>query len=383
MMMSFSGTIRAEGGAHPRIVLASGSSPRLARQIRAEAASLRLTVVDATEDEPDETLLTRYDASAVVRIESADHVTLTVADPSGTLRSSTLERAPGEAEEFSVRVVEQLRAHLIELRVLVPTDAARGADEPRSSPAPTSRPDGASAEPGARADRATAATEAGRGPDRRASENQEPPPAHEGLSHRSPSGDSTARSSAPSGDSADRRALWLFAGLGGIAPNGGLGASGHVAAGMRFETQGPFSVAATALASVSEVGTTAAEGEASGRPHLFGAQMGWEPLSENADWSVELGPGLGLLLLVLEGTGNPPFEGHKDRLVASAPYLHASAAWRVQPWLRMRAALLGGAAVPRPVVRFDERPVAAWGPWFGAATLTAELGVALDGETSR
>jgi hypothetical protein len=100
-------------------------------------------------------------------------------------------------------------------------------------------------------------------------------------------------------------------------------------------------------------------------------------------WFLSAGVGGGVLVLATRAETAAPFVAHEDTLLAGIYYLHVGAVRRVAPWLRLRASVLGGVSAPRPVIRFDDRDVAAWGRAFGGVAIGAELGMPLGRTESR
>jgi hypothetical protein len=320
----------------PRVVLVAPDGAELARKVRAEAEHVGISIASERGPSPgDGELLRRHGAVGVVELVSPERVRIHVA-PSGDhgAYDTSIERAPADGDGFAVRVVEQVRGRLVELRILVPeSEAVRDAERPAD---PTPPRDTVSSRPGV---------------DR--------PDARQRASVHSPT-------------------LGLAVGGAGTAAVGGLGVTPGVALGLRLEPTSRWAATLRALLPVAENDLVAREGEASAQISLFLAELGYR-LAPNARVEPELGPGAGLVVLALEAEANAPREAHTDDVVASVYFLHAGASFKTTSWLRLRAAVRGGMSAPRPVLRFDEREVATWGRGFFSGTLEAEFQLPLSG----
>jgi hypothetical protein len=132
-----------------RIVLVASDNAELARKVRAEAEHVGIST--ATESRAvsagDAELVRRHGAVGVVELASPDRVRIHLA-PSGEhgAYDAVVERAPADGDGFAVRVVEQVRGRLVELRLLpaepeaAPQTQAREASAPPALGANPSRP---------------------------------------------------------------------------------------------------------------------------------------------------------------------------------------------------------------------------------------------------
>ncbi len=88
----------------------------------------------------------------------------------------------------------------------------------------------------------------------------------------------------------------------------------------------------------------------------------WQPSGE---------AGLSLMWLQIEGQPRPSYEGRQETLTTVAPFARVGIAYTVASWLRVRADILGAAALGRPVIRVDGEEKATW----GRPALLGSLGV--------
>jgi hypothetical protein len=325
-----------------RVVLVASGNVELARKVRAEAEHVGILVTNerAVPAGGDAELIERYDAAGVVELDSADRVRIHVA-ASGehSAYDTVVVRAPADGDGFALRVVEQVRGRLVELRLLPP--------EPEAVPATSAEkpPGGAATPAGEKAALETNQTKTIGGP--------------------------------PSG--AETPTLGLMVGGALTGASGGVGLTPGVALGLRLEPASRFSAALHALLPIVENEVNAPEGEASIRVNLFFAELGYRLAPSTSRFQPEIGAGAGLVVLPMEGETSEPREAHKDQLVAGVYFLGVGAGVAVEPWLRVRGGLRAGTSAPRPVVVFDGNEVAAWGRGFFAATLEAEFRLSLSG----
>jgi hypothetical protein len=312
----------------PTLVVIDAGDAELTRQIKAEAVHVGFEVVPA---EP---------ATATLRVMSKDEVEIGIG---GQRAPSNLSRRAGEGGSFAVRVAEETRARLIELSLWPGPD-------PIAEPA-----------------RASNATEPPPAPTAPASE---PPPMT-----RSPPYD-------PGVEPKRRQllsSLWIAGGGAAMAPVGGVGPTAHGLLGVGIElVPNEWGLNAAALLPLTENDVEEPEGEADVTVSAFVLELDrFAPLGSS--WFVSGGAGGGLLVLSMRVEASDPFVPRDDSLVTGVYYLHIGAGAALASWLRLRASLLGGLAAPRPVLRFDDHDVAAWGRGFVALALRAELGVPLGG----
>ncbi len=279
-----------------------------------------------------------------LRVDSVDAVELVLARPGDAeVVTQTLIRREQEGDSFALRVVEHLRARLVDLGWSLP-----GADV-----APTPE---ASAQP-----------------------PELPPPAP-------PQPQTTLIDRAATLEShSDLRPvpmLWLDAGVHGSLAAGGLGVTPHGVLGARLDLTQRFGVSLTGLFPLAFNDAEAAEGEAELAWHVFVAGIDYSPpLPE--PWLASAGLRGGVVVIDVQGSASGDYVGQSDRLLAGVYGFELSAGRKLFDWLRLRATLLTGFDAPRPVLRFDEREVASLGRWFGSAGILLDVGLALSPGAAR
>jgi hypothetical protein len=315
-----------------RLALVAESGGDLARRLRAEAADLGLEVTfetNVSSNVPPSVIAERHAAVGVIRISSPSAVDLWI--PSGEQRPATYETVraqPGEGESFAFRVVEEVRARLIKLRLPDVNAAERVAQGPDASD-----------------DAARVATP------RAASE-----------------GDAGARA----GTRQRPGSLDIGAGVGGSAAIGGMGMALDAVVALRAPVASGFYAAAQALLPLTVESFSASEGTAKARAFVLMADVE-RNVWEHASWSAAIGAGAGGVILALDASPAAGYVGKQDRLTAAVFFLQARAGSEVTRWLSVHGALLGGVSTPRMTVHFDGREAAAWGRPFAAAILALDL----------
>lgn len=332
LVLGFPG--RASASPAPQVEVVDEGDPELARKLRAEvlyagfvlaAPSQRASLGDGTGARGEAPL-------ASIRVASDSRVELAVAhaSPSSMWSAQTVVRRPSERDSFALRVVEQLRARLVDLGWQAPATSL-----PPAPPASL---------PAAAAPQAPAVAEAPRA----------------------------------ASDTSRAATLWLVAGAGGSWATGGLGALPHGSLGVRVELGPTWGAGLTARLPLADRQVAASEGEAQASWQLWSAGMDYAlPLSRA--WAASAGMALGLLVVDVQAKASSGFTGHPDRLLAGVYHGELCAARRLSEGLRLRATLLAGIIAPRPLLRFDDREVASLGRFFGALGLSFEVGFPLGG----
>jgi hypothetical protein len=323
----------APARADVRLVLLSDRDAELSRRLDAEAREIGLALLDAPRPRGESLRATaeRERATGVLRVVSSTNVELWVLlrdEGAGTFE--IVRRGAESDEAFALRVIEEVRARLVELRL-------PDADTLGESAWTGSGKDGSMTTP--------------------------PPGPNREVSSREKSGD------LPPGRRVARVAV--RGGVGAIFATGGLGASVDAALGLQLRPRAPLRLTAEAMLPLSGVGAAAAEGSADARVYLFAAELAYAPWSRGtAPFWVAIGGGTGVALLALEGRPGPGYVGKKDEVAAAVPFLDVVVARDLGASFSLEATLLAGCSVPRPTVRFDGRDVAAWGRLITAATLS-------------
>jgi hypothetical protein len=149
---------------------------------------------------------------------------------------------------------------------------------------------------------------------------------------------------------------------------GGLGASLQLMVGARWHLAPHAGVEALVLVPTLPMRLEAVGGVALVSVAVLGVGAFVASGAPRARWSAQAAAGASLA--VVHAAGDPAdatFAGRGDTTVGGGPYLRAGAAVRTTGWLRVRADVLAGLALPRPVVVFDQASVAHWGrPWTAA-----------------
>jgi hypothetical protein len=324
-----------------RVLLIASGEAALVRKIQAEAAHAGVTLEGPVEPAfAGEADLDAEAGSAVmIHVLSAHQVRLRFAAHDGQGAYETIvEQTPADGDGFATRVVEQVRGHLVELRLL-PGDAGSQPTRPKDSALPAD-----------------------------ARSLDAPPP-----DARSP--DAPLARGAP----AAGPHLGVSVGASAAAAFGGVGVTPGLSLGLRVEPSEQWSVTAHALLPITENEVSGPEGEADLLVNLFLADVAYRLPILSSRWELAFGPGAGILSMPMSAETSAPRTASSDRTTSAVFFAHGGVGWSATPWLRARASLRAGVVTPRPVVLFDGREVAAWGHGFLAATLEAELTWSLGG----
>ena len=157
-----------------------------------------------------------------------------------------------------------------------------------------------------------------------------------------------------------------------LASAGGIDPSVGVFVGYRQRAYESLLVEGFAQVPVSPPAVEAREGSATVGASMLGAGLGLET-DDRATLTAGGGAGVALVWLHLEGSAQAPFRSSEDDLFAAGPYLRGALGARLARSMRVRADVLGGVALPQPVVRFAGREVARFGRPFGVVSLSLEL----------
>ncbi|HWO11615.1 MAG TPA: hypothetical protein VNN80_19105, partial [Polyangiaceae bacterium] len=237
-----------------RVILIDHGNVALGRKLQAEGSYAGFSFVEPSAldgSAPDAARLERAGAAAVIELASEEQVELTVASSREASARVSLVRRAGDAESFPLRVIEQLRAQLVDLGWQLPTDA-----EPPAAPAaPPVLP-------------ATPAT----------SEALDAAPS-------------------PSSEPAAPR-LWLKGGSSVLLAAGGVGPSAHGLLGAELQWGDVWGVGAVALLPLHQNEIRGLEGEADVSVNVFSVQASVrQPLGARWLGTAALGPGLVVLPL--------------------------------------------------------------------------------------
>lgn len=350
----------AGAGAEPRATLAiiDAGNAALARKLQAESVYAGFNTVGVIADGWPEKQA--EEPVAVIHVGSARWVELRIAALDGPVNTIEIVRARGEGDSFALRVIEKLRASLVDLGWELPAE--------RSPPG--------NAEPAAVTD-----GELGPSVDAAPTSAARPHASERSLAAGSGATEPTlvvARDSS-SGESADAHAfprslLSLDAGMAASWAAGGAGVTPHVLLGLRGGFATRWAASATALLPLAGKDVVAPEGEAHLSWRLFAGALSYG-LPVQAPWFASAGLGAGLSVIDVRGEARPEFEGRRDRLLTGSYFVELGAGGRLASWLALRATLLTGLNAPRPVLEFDAREVASLGRFFGVLGLSADIGL--------
>ena len=341
----------AAGAPGATLVLVGASYPAFERELSAEAREVGLTVVRDAAPDPARAM-EAHDAVAVLEVQSPARVDVWIAEPGNhrtIVAHDVLTAEASSREPFAERVIEQIRAHLVKLSLLPEEDPSA---TPASQAAPVAaEPPGKLAVAGSSSSAAASKTI-----------GRETPPPNE------PGDDRVG--DRPSGD---RRLLWLEAGVGPIAASGGMPATLEGKVGLRF-VQRRFQAEGFGLLPLSDGDVAGKEGSAAISVTMIGAAASYAFSDEERPFQAVAGGGAAALLLTMDGTAASPYSAHEESLATGAFFLQVGARYRIAEWFGVRLCTLGGLAVPRPVMTFAGREVAAWGPVFGSIVASLEFG---------
>lgn len=163
----------------------------------------------------------------------------------------------------------------------------------------------------------------------------------------------------------------LTLGAGVLATGGAAGGAATLAFAARARVAGPIGLEALALAPLTTSELTAAEG----RAQLATWAAGGGLVAATARGRLGLDAALGGLALWLRTDGTPAagYAETRASVVGAAVHGRVGASWALGPQLAVRADLLAGVLVRRPIVTFpDSTSRPAWSRAFGGALLALE-----------
>jgi hypothetical protein len=319
------------------IAIRDGESPELSRKLRAEVGYAGFVAVDGASR--------TSQTPASIRILSADRVQLSVQRASDTTRfEQTLERRPAEGESFALRVVEELRARLVDVGWTLPAKSGTEEQAPANAPLTADATAERSFEPSF----------------------EDTTPSETGAER--PHAETTSI-----GNGASGLRLWLGAGAAGTWSFGGLGVTPHAALSLRADLGPDWGAALTANLPLMSTDLAGAEGEADVTWSAFTAAIE-HTLPLPPGWLGGIGLGAGLFVLDAEGQARAELSGQDERLVCGAGFAQLSLGHELNGWLRLRATATAGSTAPRPVLLFDNRQVASLGRGYASLGLALELG---------
>jgi hypothetical protein len=315
-----------------RVSIVDLGSVELARKLRAEAAYAGFEVARSSAASVD-------NAPAVVfQVESPERVALAFNRPDGNpVPSQVLTPVPGEGDGFALRVVEAVRARLVDLGWEVPGPITP--TQPSASP-------------------------------RAALVEREP------KTRSVPALDNPTPAAK---DDSESPHFWLGAGATGTFAAGGLGLLPLASLSLRADISSNWGASLTGFVPLAEGEVQQAEGTA--EVAWYGVTAGVHLLLPlGTAWFADGGLGAGVSLFEVDGKPSDGFVADEAPIYTGCARVELGFAWRPLDWLRLRAHALGGLTVPRPVLRFDGREVASVGRPHAGLGLTLEGGFELGAE---
>lgn len=319
----------------PRVTLVDEGSAELTRKLHAEATYAGFEVElgkPTSTSEPS----AEFESSAVVlHVTALDRVVLEFEQPDGARAADqVLVMTPSDGESFALRVVESVRARLVDLGWQVPKprddgSASAAVVEPTQAPAPV------------------------------VERNTDP---------------TVYAVSKPTS-----LQVWLGPGAGAIFAAGGFAPLPLASLSLRTDVDSTWGVHLAGVVPLSA--STLERSEGQGRLLWYDASAGVHlllPLA--APWFASGGLGGGIALLNLRGQARQGFAGVRDHVRTGSAHLELSFGRTLTQWLRLRVHGQAGLLAPRPVLRFDEREVASVGRLHGSLGLSVEGGFNLNSE---
>jgi hypothetical protein len=337
----------------PRIAVEHARSDAAARRVLAEVRNAGLDPVDvrAIEGMGDVSQLAdRYGAVAVLSLKRPGRIELAVLSPETreVIYESTVTSKGGTPA--SVRAAEELHGRLIDL--------------PRQQEAtegPTDAPAGPTAE--VEPTHVSLAEEAPPSPERATSF-----PSPEALQNR-PRDTGADRRSEKAHTAEDRAHFWAGAEAGFASGLRGLNEVPVFKIEARYEPIRYVGISVFGLLPVAAQGVAGPEGTAELRARVVGAMLQATVLDVANVLRLTTGAGGGAAVVSMSGrTNDPRLDGRSTSAATGIGVATVGLSVRLLPWLSMRGEALGGLAAYRPVMRFDGRDVAAWGPTTVAFT---------------
>ncbi|WP_148313727.1 hypothetical protein [Sorangium cellulosum] len=328
----------ARAGGAPRIVVVAPSrEDRVSLRLQAELRALKFEVpeVEIAPDPPSrerlEEVAREKDAVAAVRIApSSGGVEVWLVDRmtgKTVLREMVTDdtRSPSGGAALALRVVELLRASLMEL------------DAPRPP----------------------------------AGEVAPPPSIREMMA--SPRADTPAPAPSVGLPPPRGAAFSIELGPAVLLSPGGMGPWGLLSAAANYQPSEEVGASVFALIPLLSSSASGPEGVATARVGLVGAAISGVVAPPGAPWRFAVGAGASAVWMRLEGRPSERYEGSTEDLLTVAPLLRAGLGVAITPRLRVRADAICGVAILVPVVEFAGRQVATWGVPLVAPSLDLEL----------
>jgi hypothetical protein len=336
-----------------------------ARRLSAEVLAAGLAPIDATISRSDQRSISQitlaFHARSGLRLKlQGDLEWLVVATETGSFVQGEVLRGQRSETELAVIAVEQLRAQLVELSMLLPTPAAAPASV---AAAPTSVADAS----GLPAD-AGASEQA---PSKDANSAMQSP--HAAIDPSARSASVPAVPARTDDDQIPPGGVWLGAALGGTLGSGGLSESAIASFHLRVEAWRRGSISCVVFLPLSSQNVSGERGTATVEAYLLGATAGVVALRFQS-FDLDLALGGGAVRATMHGVAAMPSDVARSQTVwAAVAFVDASLVWRASSWLNLRVSGVVGLSAPRPTVRFDHDVIASWGRPLALATVGFEL----------
>jgi hypothetical protein len=340
----------------PRIAVEHARTDAATRRVLAEVRNAGLDPVDVrTNDRSADVseLADRYKAVAVLSIKKPNRIELAVLSPDTreVIYASTVTSKGGTPA--SVRAAEELHGRLIDL-------PRRETEEAPPPATVTPTPVELETEP----DPPPPPVQAKTAPPEQEPPELVPPEAFDDVAKDEPA----PRAPKPRGGK-EPPALWLAAGAGATTGALGLAQVPVMQVEARFEPMRYFSVSAFGLLPLAPQKVAASEGTATLSATVAGVMLRGTALDVGEVFRVSAGAGGGVALVSMSGQASSPrYDGQATSATTGIGVATIGMDARLLPWLALRADAIAGLAAYRPVVRFDGRDVASWGPTFVAFT---------------
>lgn len=341
----------------PRVVMVAPAydDPAVTR-MRGELAVLgvEVEVLVSAKDSPDlPALAKRLGASAALRVERTPPAIVVWVEPgAGVTPGEVRVGGPAESRDaglLALRAVEVLRARLLRVPI---TEAPPAASDDAGAAAIDAEPPVIDAAASTPVEDASAPVPA--------------PPADAGTTLVAASGDTAAPAKRP-----DPRPFAISAGPAVLLSPGGVPPSVEVRVAAEWDPIPRLGVEASAFLPATAGTVSATEGSMSLRAFDVGAGLRGFLTDPLADFTVALGAGVSAMLLSFEGRARDPWSSASGSSWAVAPYLTATAAYRVHTRVALRLDLEAALVRPQPVLRIAGNEVAS----FGQPAFLPSLGV--------
>ncbi len=155
--------------------------------------------------------------------------------------------------------------------------------------------------------------------------------------------------------------------------SGGVGPMPVVRAGVEYNPVPRIGVEVMSYLPTTAANAKAPEGMVSLRMLGLGGGIRGLFTDPSSRLTASLGLGLSAVLVLFSGVANPPFVGVEGTRWVAAPYLSASAGYRLHPRVALRLDLTGALFRPPPVVRIAGQDVASLGQPAAFASFGVEV----------